>query len=154
MERSGKLPARKAAPALDVRQPPPADDPGDDDLPESDRDPISSGEEPPSSKTEPSVVHPDEVPAARPLPIQTLEVRSAPRDDGDPPLPSAEALTSPTPVDAAVSADPTPPAEWSPVRELVPARKLVQRPKGPPIIIIIIAVALIAAAVTAFLLKP
>ena len=154
MERSGKLPARKAAPALDVRQPPPADDPGDDDLPESDRDPISSGEEPPSSKTEPSVVHPDEVPAARPLPIQTLEVRSAPRDDGDPPLPSAEALTSPTPVDAAVSADPTPPAEWSPVRELVPARKLVQHQKCPPIIIIIIALALIAAAVTAFLLKP
>ncbi len=154
VERSAKLPSRQAAPSIDIRRPPPHDDAADDDLPESDRDPISSGEEPPSSKTEPSVVHPDEAPAARPLPIQTLEVGNAPPDTGHLPHQSVEALASLAPGDAAVSAGPTLPAERSPVRELVPAKKLVQRPKGPPIAVIIIAVALIAAAVTAFLLKP
>ena len=154
-----------------ARSSPDDDHAGEDDLPESDRDSGDPGDQPPSSKTEPSAVHGDEVALAT-APAVSL-VTPAPLAPSDAPGTSTNEdpdASKPAPP-AEATADPTVPAVTSPLQprpntgtrslaksmaeaEKAASGKLGASAKRPPIVLIIIAVALVAAAITTFLLKP
>jgi hypothetical protein len=132
-------------------------------LAEDDDDLDEAGDKPPSSKTEPSAVPAEEPAPARPVAVATIDAPPRKEDaamagPGEANAAGAGAETSDErQADVAAPADPTQPAEQSPVRRvpmrLVPAKPLAKRSKGPPTILLVIAAALVAAALTAFLLN-
>ena len=137
---------------------------GAGELPDDEWEP-DSGEEPPSSKTEPSAVNQDEQVQEKPLPIETIEAPPPPREI-EPSFPDETPAPAEAPIAAAGAgeavaeppaapdaADPSPSAE-KPALQPVPAKPLARRSKSPPTILLILAVALVTAAITAFLLKP